>query len=68
MNYHTTPVANSNSRKIPTFVVKNGELIVPQKIFSKKDYPTLPFDMVKLVGRDGTNIYIPKSKISSLEY
>lgn len=66
MNYHT-PITQNVSSVIPVFAQVGKELISPQKIYRKEQYPTLPYDMVKITSIDGRNIFIPLSKMSSMD-
>jgi hypothetical protein len=65
MNYHL-PVTQNVISRVPTFLIHNGELICPQKMYKKQQYPNLPNDMVKITGRNGQNIYVPASKLKTL--
>lgn len=64
MNYHL-PV-NQDSIAEPAFAVKNRELVIPRKIYTKEQYPTLPCTMVKIAAQDGRNIFVPAYKFQEL--
>jgi hypothetical protein len=66
MNFHT-PQSQSHT-PLPVFAVRNNTLISPEKIFTKRDYPNLPDDMVKITAQDGRKIYIPRHKLNSADY
>jgi hypothetical protein len=71
MNFHTAPVITRKPADMAGFAVRNNELVLPQKMFTKSEYPSLPFDMVKVTSRDGRNIYLPATKfqrISSADF
>lgn len=65
MNYHTPATQNVNC-PVPQLAEKSGEIVCPEKVYLKKQFPSLPYDMVKIKGRDGTNIYIRLTKIKDL--
>lgn len=65
MNYHT-PV-KSEGVDLPPFMQRNGELVVPKALYRKAEYPKLPSDMVKIVSRDGRNIFVPLTKLQASE-
>lgn len=64
MNYHTPQ--ESRTVKKPEFLVLNGALVVPQKIYTKREYPKFSDDMVKLTSQDGRNIFLPISKLANI--
>jgi len=64
MNYHL-PV-NQDVTPILGFAVKNKELVIPNKLYTKEQYPSLPYSMVKILSRDGRNIFVPMSKFEEL--
>lgn len=64
MNYHL-PV-NQDTIAKPSFAVKNRELVIPSKIYSKDQYPSLPHTMVKIAAQDGRNIFVPAYKFEEL--
>jgi hypothetical protein len=66
MNFHTPQ--NQSVTETPFFAVKNNTLVSLENEFLKKDYPTLPYDMVKITAQDGRKIYIPRNKLSSADY
>lgn len=65
MNFHT----NQTVIKVPVpqFATRNGNLIMPEKIYTKREYPNFPEDMVKIIGQNGQRIFIKRSKISPVE-
>jgi pseudouridine-5'-phosphate glycosidase len=63
MTFHT-PIVIKQTPKVPAFMVRNGELVVPKNVYTKEEYPNLPCDMVKIVGRDGKGILIPYHKLN----
>lgn len=65
MNYHL-PINQQAKSELPTFVISGGEAVSPQKIYHKSQYPKLPSDLIKIVGRDGRNIYVPLSKVQNI--
>lgn len=66
MKYHL-PVQGKFSDELPAFMSKNNELIIPEKIYSNREYPSLPETMVKITGRNGIKILVPLHKISSMD-
>lgn len=67
MNFHTAVLGIENRENTPVFAVHNNELISPQKVYTQQEYPSLPCDMVKLVGRDGTMIFVPRRKLKYVD-
>ena len=65
MNWHTPQAIKRVD--VPRFATKNGELICPEKIYTKEEYPNLPEDMVKITGQNGQKIFIKRSKISAMD-
>jgi hypothetical protein len=63
MNYHV-PVKQDVSNEVPTFMLRRDELICPQNIYRKEQYPNLPCDMVKVTAQDGSDIFVPISKLT----
>lgn len=66
MNFHTPQ--NQSLTEIPFFAVKNHTLVCPEREFLKRDYPNLPYDMVKITAQDGRKIYIPRHKLSTADF
>lgn len=64
MNFHT-PVMQTTV-KLADFVVRNNELVSPQKLYTKAQYPNLPYDMVKIASADGRNIFLPAHKVGNI--
>ncbi len=62
MNYHL-PV-NQDTVPIPGFAVKSRELVLPSKVYTKEQYPSLPETMVKIAAQDGRNIFVPLHKFT----
>jgi hypothetical protein len=65
MQYHTPQTIKRV--QVPQFAVKNGELICPEKIFTKEEYPHLKQDLVKITGQNGQKIYVPRNKVSPMD-
>ena len=65
MNYHT-PVKQDISNEANNFMIRGNELVVPQKVYKKEQYPNLPCDMVKIVGMDGRNVFLPAHKFGRI--
>lgn len=65
MNYHTPKTIKQID--VPTFATKNGELICPEKIFTREEYPHLPHDMVKITGQNGQKIFVNRNKIHAMD-
>ena len=53
--------------QVPQFAVKNGELVCPEKIFTREEYPHLKHDLVKITGQNGQKIYINRNKVSPMD-
>jgi hypothetical protein len=66
MKFHTPK--NQSLTPLPVFAVRNNTLVHAKKVFLKRDYPNLPYDMVKIMGQNGKNVYLPLSKVSAADY
>jgi hypothetical protein len=66
MRYHTPVTQHDDDGPVPIFMIHNDELVCPDKILLKNQYPSLPTDMVKVLGRDGQYILIPLRKLKTL--
>jgi hypothetical protein len=66
MRFHTAPVVKGGAANQLGFAIRNNELSLPQKMFTQGEYPSLPYDMVKVTSRDGRNIYLPASKFKEI--
>jgi hypothetical protein len=65
MNYHT-PITQKTAGILPDLMLRGNEAVRPQKLYTKEQYPNLPSDLVKITGRDGNNIFIPRSKLTNV--
>jgi len=53
--------------EVPTFAKKGDEIVCPEKIFTKEEYPHLKNDLVKITGQNGQKIYVNRKKISAMD-
>lgn len=65
MNFHSPQ--NQSVTILPVFAVKNNTLVIPEKEYTKRDYPSLPYDMVKITAQNGQKIYVRRDKLGSAE-
>ena len=65
MQFHTP--TSTKRVALPTFVIKNGELVCPEKIYTKDEYPNLRHDMVKITAQNGQKIFVNRSKVSAMD-
>lgn len=63
MTYHVSSNKN-NDKPLPLFMIHNGELVCPKKLFTRNEYPGLQRDMVKISGMNGQVVFIPLSKLA----
>lgn len=64
MNYHT-PCITKPAQRID-FLTRNKELVVPQNVLTKEEYPTLKESLVKIVAQNGKNIFVPLRKLGTV--
>lgn len=65
MNYHTPEVYKTGS-PLPTFMIFNNQLVSPEKLFTKEEYPKFPSDMVKIIGQNGQRVLIPFHRLENV--
>lgn len=65
MNYHIPQTIKQVP--IPMFVERNGEIVSPEKIYTREEYPNLPEDMVKITGQNGQKILVKRSKVRAMD-
>jgi hypothetical protein len=65
MNYHT-PITQNVEKFQPFLGVKNNSLVYPTNVYLKKQYPNLPYDMVKIPGMDGRNHFVRLSSVKHI--
>lgn len=63
MRYHLPITQNIEQAVLPTFVLRGEELVCPQKVYTKEQYPNLPSTMVKITGRNGQKIFVAARKL-----
>jgi len=63
MNFHPSNTLNLAEPTI-IFAQRNQELVLTQKFYRKEEFPSLKETLVKIVGSDGSNIFIPLRKLS----
>lgn len=64
MKFHFPTSTNVKNNEVLT-IVKSGRTIHSDELYKQSDYPTLSNDIVKIVARDGSNIFIPINKLAN---
>lgn len=71
MNYHLPVHQEVESTPTLAFAILNKQLVCPSKVYTKEQYPSLPYSLVKIAAQDGRNIFVPLHKfaqLSSMDY